>query len=212
MKHLLLIGTATAAMFSMNAHAISWTLSPDANAIAFGETVVTGVNEINFLENDIQPAGIYGAGFTMTSESIQVDFDADLYTWDSYNANTGTGTGYWDAFIVTISSQDYYWNLGLTDPVTADASTFVWGGTTYGDGNLESYSTAPYTYDSVMAASDTPTTWYVSVVLDTETRPDTDTQYPSWGSFHVAAVPVPAAVWLFGSGLLGLVGIARRRA
>ena len=26
------------------------------------------------------------------------------------------------------------------------------------------------------------------------------------------AVPVPAAVWLFGSGLLGLVGIARRRA
>ncbi len=27
----------------------------------------------------------------------------------------------------------------------------------------------------------------------------------------VTAVPVPAAVWLFGSGLLGLVGIARRR-
>lgn len=26
-----------------------------------------------------------------------------------------------------------------------------------------------------------------------------------------AAVPIPAAVWLFGSGLLGLVGIARRR-
>ena len=26
-----------------------------------------------------------------------------------------------------------------------------------------------------------------------------------------AAVPVPAAVWLFGSGLAGLVGVARRR-
>ena len=28
---------------------------------------------------------------------------------------------------------------------------------------------------------------------------------------QVSAVPVPAAVWLFGSGLLGLVGVARRR-
>jgi hypothetical protein len=28
---------------------------------------------------------------------------------------------------------------------------------------------------------------------------------------QVAAVPVPAAAWLFGSGLLGLVGVARRR-
>ena len=31
------------------------------------------------------------------------------------------------------------------------------------------------------------------------------------GAVGVPAVPVPAAVWLFGSGLLGLVGIARRK-
>ena len=30
-------------------------------------------------------------------------------------------------------------------------------------------------------------------------------------TINVSAVPVPAAVWLFGSGLLGLVGVARRR-
>ena len=29
--------------------------------------------------------------------------------------------------------------------------------------------------------------------------------------FNVSSVPVPAAVWLFGSGLLGLIGIARRK-
>ena len=28
----------------------------------------------------------------------------------------------------------------------------------------------------------------------------------------IAAIPVPAAVWLFGSGLLGLAGVARRKA
>lgn len=32
----------------------------------------------------------------------------------------------------------------------------------------------------------------------------------SWSSSNLA-VPIPPAVWLFGSGLLGLVGIARRR-
>ena len=30
-------------------------------------------------------------------------------------------------------------------------------------------------------------------------------------NFDVAPIPVPAAVWLFGSGLIGLVGVARRR-
>ena len=28
---------------------------------------------------------------------------------------------------------------------------------------------------------------------------------------NIGAVPVPAAVWLFGSGLLGLVGMAKRK-
>ena len=32
-----------------------------------------------------------------------------------------------------------------------------------------------------------------------------------WTSMEVSAVPVPAAVWLFGSGLIGLVGFARRK-
>lgn len=36
--------------------------------------------------------------------------------------------------------------------------------------------------------------------------------YNGEGSLKIPGVPVPAAVWLFGSGLLGLVGIARRRA
>ena len=30
-------------------------------------------------------------------------------------------------------------------------------------------------------------------------------------SISVSAVPLPAAAWLFGSGLLGLIGISRRR-
>lgn len=33
----------------------------------------------------------------------------------------------------------------------------------------------------------------------------------TWTSFQMTPVPIPAAAWLFGSGLLGLAGIARRR-
>ena len=46
---------------------------------------------------------------------------------------------------------------------------------------------------------------YLSVARFQQTGADQE------GSDWVGAVPVPAAVWLFGSGLLGLVGIARRR-
>jgi hypothetical protein len=33
----------------------------------------------------------------------------------------------------------------------------------------------------------------------------------SWSSSNASAVPVPAALWLFGSGLLGMAGIVRRQ-
>jgi len=35
--------------------------------------------------------------------------------------------------------------------------------------------------------------------------------YDVWAKFDIVAVPIPAAVWLFGSGLLGLAGVARRK-
>ena len=40
---------------------------------------------------------------------------------------------------------------------------------------------------------------------------DTSTPVFTRGVSELAAVPVPAAAWLFGSGLLGLVGVARRK-
>ncbi len=40
-----------------------------------------------------------------------------------------------------------------------------------------------------------------------------DIQHPTYlgTTVEIQAVPIPAAVWLFGSGLIGLLGVARRR-
>jgi len=40
-----------------------------------------------------------------------------------------------------------------------------------------------------------------------------DFNFFAWAvrSGDVSVVPIPAAVWLFGSGLIGLLGVARRR-
>jgi hypothetical protein len=45
-----------------------------------------------------------------------------------------------------------------------------------------------------------------------ETDSSGNTTFLGFGRLDaVSAVPIPAAVWLFGSGLLGLIGIARRK-
>ena len=56
---------------------------------------------------------------------------------------------------------------------------------------------------------------YVSTDVDGDGIPGIgmiDGPFPGFSAnFDFTAVPVPAAVWLFGSGLVGLVGVARRR-
>lgn len=193
-------------------NAVVWEVSPDGNANGDNVTVIAGLDGfiLDLQDNELQPAGVFGAGYSWNGFGGTVEFDADLNTWDSYNASTGAGTGYFDAFIVMISDAGYYWDLpGLSDPILSDASTFVWGGDSWSDGIEEFYTTAPTDTDVVTASGDYGT-WYVSFVLDTATLPNADDQHPSWGSFHVS-VPEPGTLLLLGGGLLGLTFTGRRK-
>lgn len=59
------------------------------------------------------------------------------------------------------------------------------------------------------------TAWYFSTNSGATTTNGKAGNFYAWavydGNAALAAVPVPAAAWLFGSGLLGLVGMARRK-
>lgn len=55
--------------------------------------------------------------------------------------------------------------------------------------------------------------WYFDMNTGYQLNRNKDNSLHGWAvrSGDVSAVPVPAAVWLFGSGLLGLIGVARRK-
>ena len=69
------------------------------------------------------------------------------------------------------------------------------------------YQVVSYGWDS---AAPTPVTDYF---IPTPKKKVDDTDYSDYGSHLVKApaVPIPASIWLFGSGLIGLIGIARRK-
>ena len=86
----------------------------------------------------------------------------------------------------------------------------------------------PYWF-SVANASGSTWTWAIGLpptvgleqfdaVVSTGVGPNGGPHFGPWNSleftdfaFRINAVPVPAAVWLFGSGLLGLIAVARRK-
>ncbi len=56
--------------------------------------------------------------------------------------------------------------------------------------------------------------WFFNFFNGSQSAGDKDgSSFVAWAvhSGNVGAVPVPAAVWLFGSGLIGLLGLARRK-
>ncbi len=138
----------------------------------------------------------------------------------SYNGTTDFG------YNITSTNSElaymYNVNLGLKDYVSAtnvtQASTFgVFGnGTTGGQKsfalvqNLQSYaywSGAEYSPGSGSA-------WVFSTDFGYQLNYGKDGQLYAWAvrSGDVSPVPVPGAVWLFGSGLLGLMGLKKRKA
>ena len=75
--------------------------------------------------------------------------------------------------------------------------------------NVQSYAY----WSSTVFANNTQNAWRFGFAVGAQYDSAKSIDFHAWAvhSGKVGVVPVPAAVWLFGSGLLGLVGIARRK-
>ena len=201
-KNMNIIGTkaviraATASvllMASFAASAATIELTPGVVNETVGNSFMLDLVGRDFVQgtNGSTSAGTSGGGVTITWDSSIIDLQGGLAGLN----------------ITFIGDQ----NFG-TGP-TLGAGTLSFGvASLFGDPNAN-FDIATLTFDAVMPGG--PITAGVDVSLtDVWSDYDSNTNMTPTGvgsEITINAVPVPAAVWLFGSGLLGLVGMARRR-
>jgi len=106
----------------------------------------------------------------------------------------------------------------IADLTWIDIATYGTAGilNTFGAGNLSNITYSGTNPDLVALATagsgvDTASFQFTTPTTLTDIFTTSTTVTHTSFSGSIAAVPVPAAVWLFGSGLLGLAGLARRK-
>jgi len=106
-------------------------------------------------------------------------------------------------------------NLGYCDPGTSTVSTCSGPQTGWGLSNTGPFSNVQsyFYWSSTEYAPDPAYAWYFDFGYGDQLNGVETYNLYAWAvqSGNAGVVPVPAAVWLFGSGLLGLVGLGKPR-
>ena len=158
---------------------------------------VTGLNPYS--------SGITGWRLPWASDTGTPGCNFGYYGTDcGYNVNTA-GSEMAHMFYITLGNKAYYDTSGV-GPQPG------WGLTNIGPFSI-SNNTAYWTY---MDDLSNPSNAFYFIFADgSQNTTSKSMSLYAWavhsGDVGTPTVPVPAAVWLFGSGLLGLLGVARRR-
>ena len=183
-------------------------------SIATTDDGAGGVNFTVTSASDMTYTGTPGGVFTMTNIGGSGSIDAAGNV--SYTPTGRLGAAQFFAYLGTPA-----WNI---DDVSPNAAPGYVGFTS---GSMTNNAFVDTDADGVAdswAAADTVTGATLDAGLNA-TIVSAGTIGTAWGSFvntpytevwsvsftETSAVPIPAAVWLFGSGLVGLAGVARRR-
>ncbi len=195
MKKALIAGAIALSLGTAATTASASTVTIDVTQMVFGSTsAVTG----SAIDTAGTASGSFGGTFfsqpwTATPQSV----------YDTVGSHTWTGTSPQGAYNYSFSlgageiafGLYFDWSVNMGIPVLAifDCGTGATGSTCTGIGGSGPNGGVP---------------------MQTAPFPGQDPAFNGFisaGSIDAAVVPVPAAVWLLGSGLIGLVGVARRR-
>jgi hypothetical protein len=204
--------------FNLPATALSSVNPPYPSAATL--TLVDTIDGVQFTldPNELNPG--YGANSTVDALNIVFTGPADLsslaYRSDSGPvANADTFGNANNPLVAVVPPPNSAINLDA-QYVSADGQLkLTWNNPDFNVTDISVWTILGTTIAdnfSIMATSNakpSPTFGIFSVSQISLTDPNPTPS--NWVTGSTPVVPVPAAVWLFGSGLLGLVGVARRR-
>lgn len=191
----LTLGTGVASAASMSSATFTMKSPGGGNVGVF--TDVTGNIDNTAGTFDVASTSLF-FGFNWTAHS-GTTFGPGTYTIDTIQGGTYTGievgAGQVGGHIL------FNWNTAQDIDVV-----MVWDVTDNGDGTYDYFSSDP-----IVAGPNAEPDGTRGVAMIDGAFPGFSANFDFTTTEAPSAVPVPAAVWLFGSGLLGLVGVARRK-
>ncbi len=189
MKKTILTGALALALGTAASSASA--LSIDITSMTFGSTSAASGTIDTATTGDTFTGSFFSAPWTATTLSTYTAVGTPL----TFSGNSA----YWDDPATTsVNEGDFSYNFSLTAGQVAFGTYFTW-----------SVNPDIPVLAIIDCGAGNPGDTCTGVGTPMQIGPFPG-QSPAFNGV-VSAVPVPAAVWLFGSGLLGLVGVARRR-
>lgn len=163
--------------------------------VASGTTLTANATTVSYDVSNIA-GNTWEYQYTVTNDSLATNINEFViyFTEGSYNnISFGSTPAQWDPLV--IQPDPYLPDDGFYDALALTSAVSIAPGSSLGQ----------FTVQFNYLSAGVPSAQYFEI-LDPFTRIVLDNGYT-----QPSAVPLPAAVWMFGSGLVGLMGIAKRK-
>jgi hypothetical protein len=191
-------------------------VAPDAAINAYGSPTIDSRNNAAFDDFSIG-AGIGPGGELEIGDSAFVLLQAKLDAAYQYEGRPSTGLSFSYSLDVRRGTLenfiDYY--SGTIQPPASDEVHELWSfllPVTIGETFTIEQRMSGYLGGSAFDRGESGTNYlYIDPIFRISNAAGYDLDIVSAAGAPISPIPVPAAIWLFGSGLIGLIGIARRK-